>query len=95
MHPYLTYTSKMYFTENNTEDLCQKGYWLGNYNVGLSWKPQKYNKMHFDLSLYIKNLFGQKYLIDAGNAGDVIGFPTFVPGAPTTVGITLRLRYNK
>lgn len=91
-HPYFTYTSKIYFTEDNNEALAQKGYMLLNLNAGYTWKTRN-QKHDIDLRLWGKNILNQKYLVDAGNAGDQIGFPTFVAGTPATFGVSARVNF--
>ena len=88
--PSYVYKSKVYFEDDNDPQLTQDGYGLVNVNLGMS---RKIKHVIYDFSLYGKNAFNKKYLIDAGNSGNQIGFPTFIAGSPSVFGAQLRLSF--
>ena len=90
-YPSMSYMTKMYFTSDNDESLSQKGFWLANANLGFAWQSRN-SKIKYQVSLYGKNLMNTKYLISAGNAGQWLGLPTFVTGAPLTAGVIFRMK---
>jgi len=83
--PSYVYKSKVYFENDNTELLSQEGYGLVNASIGVTVKNPK---CYYDVSLFGKNVFDKEYLIDAGNSGNQIGFPTFIAGAPSVYGVS-------
>ncbi len=87
VRPSYAYKSKVYFEDSNEEELTQDGYGLLNFVAGWQFKPRK---TRFEASVYGKNVLNEHFLVDAGNSGRQIGFPTFVPGAPSVFGITLK-----
>lgn len=89
-HPSLAVSGKLYFDGNNTDMFLQKAYSLVNMNIGYAWCGKR-DLLDYDLRIYGKNLTDTDYLVDAGNSGDVIGYPTFVAGAPRTFGMMLRV----
>lgn len=90
LRPSYVYKSKVYFEDDNDPQLTQDGYGLLNVNLGMS---KKIKNMVYDLSLYGKNALNKKYLIDAGNSGNQIGFPTFIAGSPSVYGVQLRVSF--
>lgn len=88
--PAYSYKSKVYFEDDNTELLSQKGYGLFNYTAGIGFKM---NKMYCEVSTYGKNAFDKKYIIDAGNSGNTIGMPTFVGGSPSQYGVQIKVGF--
>ncbi|GAB2189210.1 TonB-dependent receptor [Sessilibacter sp. MAH1] len=48
---------------------------------------------NWSVELFANNLFDKEYIIDAGNTGDVFGYPTFVEGAPQILGIQATKRF--
>ncbi|RXK83059.1 TonB-dependent receptor [Filimonas effusa] len=88
--PSYTYKSKVYFDNNNREDLSQDGYGVANGTLGLSWQK---GKLQYDISVFGKNIFDEKFLIDAGNTGDAIGMPTYIAGNRGTFGVLLKLGF--
>lgn len=42
---------------------------------------------------YVKNATDEEFLIDAGNTGDTLGSPTFIRGAPRTVGVEVKAKF--
>lgn len=88
--PSFTYKSKVYFENENTELLSQDGYGLVNCNLGIQWKP---GKVYYELGFFGKNIFDEDYLIDAGNTGNMFGFPTFVAGSPSVYGASFKIGF--
>ncbi len=82
--PNISYKSKLYFEDSDREDLSQDAFAIVNATAGVRFNKGRVN---FDLGVWAKNLLNTEYLIDAGNAGDIIGFPTFVAGTPANFGI--------
>lgn len=87
VRPSYAYKSKVYFEDSNEPELSQDGYGIVNFVAGWQFKP---SKVRFEASVYGKNILNEHFLVDAGNSGRQIGFPTFVPGAPSTFGVTLK-----
>lgn len=90
LRPAYSYKSKVYFEDDNTELLSQKGYGLFNYTAGIGFKM---NKMYCEISTYGKNAFDKKYIIDAGNSGNTIGMPTFIGGSPSQYGVQIKVGF--
>lgn len=88
--PTYSYKSKVYFENENSELLSQQGYGLLNANAGVLVKTPKY---YYEVGLYGKNILNEKFLVDAGNSGKQIGFPTFVAGAPSVFGISFKIGF--
>ena len=91
--PAYSYKSKVYFEDSNDERLTQKGYGLLSATAGFRFKPAKDKKMHMEIGAYGKNVLNEKYIIDAGNSGNAIGFPTFIAGSPAVFGGHLRIGF--
>lgn len=89
--PNMTVMGKVYFEDNNLEEISQEGYCLLNTTLGVRFGQRR---LTYDFSLWGKNITNSKYLIDAGNAGQIIGFPTFVAGAPATFGVRAALLFK-
>ena len=89
--PNVTIMGKVYFEDNNNEDLSQEGYSLMNATLGVRFSR---NRLTYDFALWGKNLTNSEYLIDAGNAGQAIGYPTYVAGAPLTFGVRALIGLN-
>ncbi|MCD8182490.1 MAG: TonB-dependent receptor [Bacteroides sp.] len=90
VRPSYSYKSKVYFENENSELLSQDGYGVLNCNLGLQWKPKK---VYYEVGLFGKNILNEEYLIDAGNSGNQIGFPTFVAGSPSIFGVSLKVGF--
>ncbi len=89
IHPLVAIVGKSYFSEPNVAYLRQDAYVMANLNVGLRF-ARPTGRLWYDVSLYGKNLLNSKYCVDAGNSGDVFGYPTYVAGAPVTYGVVIR-----
>lgn len=87
LRPSYAYKSKVYFEDSNEEDLTQGGYGILNFVAGWQFKP---GCARFEASVFGKNVLDEHFLVDAGNSGRQIGFPTYVPGAPSVFGVALK-----
>lgn len=96
--PTYTYKSKIYFEDDNqpavtaygTYDLTQKGYGLCNFNLGWRYQPKT---VYYELGVFGKNIFDEKYIVDAGNSGRNIGFPTFIGGTRSVIGVQTKIGF--
>ena len=88
--PTYSYKSKVYFEDSNETELTQKGFGLSNFSAGWTFKP---NKVCYELGIFGKNIFDKKYIIDAGNSGRQIGFPTYVGGTRSVIGILAKIGF--
>lgn len=88
--PSYSYKSKVYFENENSELLSQDGYGVLNCNLGMQWKPKS---VSYEVGLFGKNILNKEYLIDAGNSGNQIGFPTFIAGSPSVFGVSLKVGF--
>ncbi|HYE44176.1 MAG TPA: TonB-dependent receptor [Caulobacter sp.] len=76
------------FVADNVQDERQDSYGLANLRV--SYRPMGAN---VTVEVFATNLTDEDYIIDAGNTGDSLGLPTFIPGAPRMVGASLGWRF--
>jgi outer membrane receptor protein involved in Fe transport len=93
VRPSYSWKSKVYFEDDNDERLTQEGYGLLNCTAGFRFKPSKNGKTYMEIGVYGKNILNEKYIIDAGNSGNAIGFPTFIAGNPVVFGGQLRIGF--
>jgi outer membrane receptor protein involved in Fe transport len=93
LRPAYSWKSKVYFEDNNDERLTQEGYGLLNCTAGLRFRPSKNGKTYMEIGAYGKNILNEKYIIDAGNSGNAIGFPTFIAGNPVVFGGQIRIGF--
>jgi outer membrane receptor protein involved in Fe transport len=93
LRPAYSYKSKVYFEDSNDERLTQDGYGLLNFTTGLHFKPLKNKKIYMEIGAYGKNVLNEQYIIDAGNSGNAIGFPTFIAGNPAVFGGQIRVGF--
>ena len=89
--PSFSYMGKVFFEDSNDEILAQDSYSVMNATLGVKFSR---NRLTYDFSLWGKNISSTQYLIDAGNAGNIIGYPTFVPGAPANFGIKASVMFK-
>ena len=82
--PTYSWKSHFFFEDANDAGIEQDAFGLLNANLSLRLKKQR-----LSISLFGSNLTDENFLIGAGNMGAMFGVPTFVPGAPRTVGIKL------
>lgn len=89
--PVYHYKSAHYFEDNNASfgyGLRQASY--GVANLRLTWRsPHR----KWEIMVRADNLFGQQYLIDAGNVGGSFGIPTFIAGEPRRLGVQVARRW--
>ena len=88
LSPSVTYRSKIYFETPNTEAISQPGVTLANVRGGVTFANGQY-----EIAGWARNLFDEKYLLDAGNTGGAFGHPTFIPAEPRTYGVTVKARF--
>jgi outer membrane receptor protein involved in Fe transport len=93
LRPAYSWKSKVYFEDNNDERLTQESYGLLNCTSGFRFKPSKNRKTYMEIGVYGKNVLNEKYIIDAGNSGNAIGFPTFIAGNPAVFGGQIRIGF--
>jgi len=90
LRPSYSYKSGVYFEDNNRADLYQEGYGLANFTAGYRFTV---NGIGYEVGAYGKNVFDTQYMIDAGNSGDTIGFPTYIGGSRSVVGAQIRITF--
>ncbi len=90
LRPTYSWKSKVYFDESNEESLTQKAYGLLNFTAGYRFKP---GKVYYEVGAFGKNVLDQKYIVDAGNSGRQIGFPTYVGGSRCVVGVMFKVGF--
>lgn len=88
--PTYSYKSKVFFEDSNEPELTQDGYGLCNFVAGYRLQP---SRTYYEFSLFGKNIFDEKYIIDAGNSGRQIGFPTFVGGTRSVIGVQMKVGF--
>lgn len=96
--PTYTFKSKIYFNDDNqpaqtaygTYELSQKGYGLCNFTLGWRYQPKK---VYYELGMFGKNIFDEKYIIEAGNSGRNIVFPTFIGGTRSVIGVQAKIGF--
>jgi outer membrane receptor protein involved in Fe transport len=102
--PSYTWQSEIFFDDNNDrsnlqvplspalqdtlQDELQGSY--GVFNLRGEFTPAD---KPFSIGVYVKNVTDEEYIIDAGNTGDTIGSPTFIRGAPRTVGVEFKASF--
>jgi len=72
------------FVADNIQDEVQDGY--GLLNLRASYRP---GEGAWTLGAFVTNLTDEAFKLDAGNTGDSIGMPTFIPGRPRMYGVTV------
>jgi outer membrane receptor protein involved in Fe transport len=87
--PTYNYKSKVYFEEDNGDDVMQDGYGLLNLRAGVILLKQKMTVQGF-----MTNMLDKKYIIDAGNSGRNFGIPTYIAGAPRMYGFEIKYNFS-
>ncbi|WP_373488857.1 TonB-dependent receptor [Blastomonas sp.] len=82
--PTVTYSSEQFFEIPNTPRISEDGYVLVNARAGV-----RFGDGAFEITAFARNLFDEKYLIDAGNTGGAFGTATFIAGEPRLYGVQL------
>lgn len=88
--PTYTWKSKMFFEDDNNPMLTQDAYGLLNFTAGYHFKIKN---IRYEIGAFGRNILDKKYIIDAGNSGRQIGFPTFVGGTRSIVGLQFKLNF--
>lgn len=86
--PTATFRSKMDFEEPNEDATSQDAVVLVNLRGGATWREGK-----LEVAGWVKNLTNRRYLLDAGNAGETFGYPTYIPAEPRMYGVEITARY--
>jgi outer membrane receptor protein involved in Fe transport len=86
--PTVTYTSKQFFEIPNREEISENGYVLAHARAGV-----RFNDGAFEITAFARNLFNEKYLIDAGNTGGAFGTATFIAGEPRLYGVQVGAKF--
>ncbi len=88
--PTYSYKSKVFFEDSNEPELTQDGYGLANVTAGYRMHPKN---IYLDFCFFGKNVFDEKYLVDAGNSGRQIGYPTYVAGNRRVLGGQVKIGF--
>jgi outer membrane receptor protein involved in Fe transport len=88
LNPSYVYKSHHFFEDDDTKGLDQSDYGLLHVQSGVYL-----NLLHLEVSLFAYNLLDQKYLVSAGNTGNLFGIPTFVAGTRRTVGLQVKFDF--
>jgi outer membrane receptor protein involved in Fe transport len=102
IQPSYTWQSEVFFSDDNDipalqtnnlvpdliQDERQDAY--GLLNLRLRYAP---DSAAWGVEVFGDNLLDEEFIKDAGNIGDGLGMPTFIPGRPRTWGVNLSLRY--
>lgn len=88
--PTYSWKSKVFFEESNEPELTQDAYGLLNFTAGYRFQP---GKVYYEIGAFGKNVLDEKYIVDAGNSGRQIGFPTYVGGSRSVVGVMLKVGF--
>lgn len=80
----------MFFEESNEPELTQKAYGMLNFTAGYRLQP---GKVYYEIGAFGKNVLDQKYVVDAGNSGRQIGFPTYVGGTRSVIGVMVKVGF--
>ncbi len=88
--PTYSWKSKVFFEESNEPELTQDAYGLLNFTAGYRFQP---GKVYYEIGAFGKNILDEKYVVDAGNSGRQIGFPTYVGGTRSVLGIMVKVGF--
>lgn len=88
--PTYSWKSKMFFEDDNNPLLTQKAYGLLNFTAGYHFLVKN---IRYEIGAFGRNILDQKYIIDAGNSGRQIGYPTFVGGTRSIIGLQFKLNF--
>ncbi len=88
--PTYSWKSKVYFEESNEPELTQDAFGLLNFTAGYRFQP---GKVYYEIGAFGKNVLDEKYVVDAGNSGRQIGFPTYVGGTRSVVGVMFKMGF--
>lgn len=85
-----SWKSKVFFEESNEPELTQGAFGLLNFTAGYRMQP---GKVYYEIGAFGKNVLDEKYVVDAGNSGRQIGFPTYVGGTRSVVGVMFKIGF--
>ena len=88
--PTYSWKSKVFFEESNEPELTQGAFGLLNFTAGYRMLP---GKVYYEIGAFGKNVLDEKYVVDAGNSGRQIGFPTYVGGTRSVVGVMFKIGF--
>lgn len=88
--PTYSWKSKVFFEESNEPELTQDAYGLLNFTAGYRFQP---GKVYYEIGAFGKNVLNEKYVVDAGNSGRQIGFPTYVGGTRSVFGVMFKVGF--
>lgn len=88
--PTYSWKSKVFFEESNEPELTHGAFGLLNFTAGYRMQP---GKVYYEISAFGKNVLDEKYVVDAGNSGRQIGFPTYVGGTRSVVGVMFKIGF--
>ena len=88
--PTYSWKSKVFFEESNEPELTQDAFGLLNFTAGYRFQP---GKVYYEIGAFGKNVLDEKYVVDAGNSGRQIGFPTYVGGSRSVVGMMFKIEF--
>ena len=88
--PTYSWKSKVFFEESNEPELTQDGYGLLNFTAGYRFQP---GKVYYEIGAFGKNVLDEKFIVDAGNSGRQIGFPTYVGGTRSVIGMMFKIGF--
>ena len=88
--PTYSWKSKVFFEESNEPELTQGAFGLLNFTAGYRMQP---GKVYYEIGVFGKNVLDEKYVVDAGNSGRQIGFPTYVGGTRSVVGVMFKIGF--
>lgn len=84
LRPSWNVRSHVFFEDTNFAGIEQGGYALYNLSAGI-----RFDDGRWDLRGNVSNLSNKRFLVDAGNTGELFGTPTFILGSPRFYGVTL------
>lgn len=88
--PTYSWKSKVFFEESNEPELTQGAFGLLNFTAGYRMQP---GKVYYEIGAFGKNVLDEKYVVDAGNSSRQIGFPTYVGGTRSVVGVMFKIGF--
>ena len=88
--PTYSWKSKVFFEESNEPELTQGAFGLLNFTAGYRMQP---GKVYYEIGAFGKNVLDEKYVVDAGNSGRQIGFPTYVGGTRSVIGVMFKIGF--
>jgi outer membrane receptor protein involved in Fe transport len=100
LRPSFTWQSSVFFDDDNDRASLQVRSPAQFSDFAVDEKQDSYGLLNFRFGYehqsgvsilgFVANVADKKYLIDAGNTGDIFGIPTFIRGTPRTYGLEIR-----